>query len=645
MKKLFVCLAMAVCLFVAGLTLSACGSDNVKLSFSVDRESSDYVEIVVKQGDKTIEGRGNNYNLKKGLNLRVELVASKYGVDFSGLVVKVDGKDKTVIKNRDYDCAIGSDNLVYGNFTLANINDDLKVSIAGVKQVSVSYAFEVENAEDETAKLNMQNTFIDIDEDGTFESFYDFVSSEEPKFERAFSDENFNSFRIRFGDAEKGDDIFDLFNAQPFKLRDENGNETVASCTLSASLGYYTVTLPNVKEQNYTIVVNFKDLSYRRYTINAPQANINYTVTAPSIIDYLTGGIVNVAKSTVRDTLVYDNMKVFLNDLQLELAEESNLQTDSVLRYVIPSGITPFSTSEFGEVNYTIKVKDISYNDTVYQVSISDDEQTQGLNPKLYLLDGDGEKIGEIPNEDGKLSVVKGEKVALFWKYSFDSALNGVVSKYDLYDFNIQVGNIHLLEETPNLVDEETEPNLEEPETPKYDIVTTTLSLKNKIDLTKTENQSVELSDGYILTAFYDETRNRYLSFQLEFDCEIDKEISFTEFKNFAQDLKISYDFQDSRVSGVEFAVISEDTDWTLLQRNSQIIKTVKSEETIAFRVSGSIYFSETAFDVQMGSGVLKKDKVESYTQNGVLYTEFRYVVTDLQPVEKQSVEFVSLLG
>lgn len=639
MKKLFVCLSMVLCLFVAGVTLSACGSDNVKLSFSADKKSANLVEFVVKQDGKTIEGRGNNYKLEKGLNIRVEIVASKYGVDFTDLVVKVNGKDKSVIENKDYDCSRESEDLVYGNFTLANIDEDLKISVSGVKQGDIKYDFDVEDAEDEDAKLIMQNTFIDIDEDGTFENFYDFVSADESKFERAFSAENFNSFRIRFGNADKGDDIFDVYNSHPFKLRDEKGNEVTASLVLSSNLGYYTVTFPNVKEQNYTIVVNFKDLPYRHYTINAPQENINYTVTATKTITYLDEGIVTVSKSTLRDTLVYDNMKVFLNDLQLELAEGSDLQEDSEVAFVIPSGITPFSTSEFGEINYAVKVEGIAYSDETYSVSVLDDEKSQALNAKLYLLDNEGEKIGEIPQEDGKCSVVKGEKVALVWQYSFDEELNGVISKYNLYDFNIQVGDLHLIEEEETLAEEEGE------ETPKYETETTVLSLKNKIDFTKTENQTIELSDGYILTAFYDEKRNAYLSFQLEFDCENDKEISFSGFENFTQDLKISYDFQDSRVSGVEFAVLSDDTDWTSLQRNSEVIKTVEAGQTIVFRVSGSTHFVETAFGVEAESGVLKKDKVESYTQSGVLYTEFRYVVSDLQPSQEQSVKFVYLLG
>ena len=100
MKKLFVSLSMVVMMFTIGVILSACGSDMIKLKFSIQKESEPLVDVVVKQDNKIIEGRGLNYNLQKGINLRVEIVAKRAGVDFRNLLSKLMGQTSQSSKTK-----------------------------------------------------------------------------------------------------------------------------------------------------------------------------------------------------------------------------------------------------------------------------------------------------------------------------------------------------------------------------------------------------------------------------------------------------------------------------------------------------------------------------------------------------------------
>lgn len=665
MKKLFVCLAMAVTMFALGITLSACGSDVVKLTFSVEQESEPLVRVVVKQDNKEIEGRGYNYNLQKGLNLRVEIVAKEYGVDFSQLVVKVNGQNKSIIANRDYDCSMESKDLVYGNFTLANIDDKLNVSIEGVRQMSITYKFEVENAEDETAIANMQNAFIDVQGNGQYQNFYRFVTNPDSKLERTFNDDNFNSFNLRFADSETGDDIFNLYGTDAIKIRSASGVVSSASYAFTSN-GDNIVSFSKIKEKEYTIVVDFKDLIYKEYSIIKPQDNLNYSVEAPVSVNYMTEGVVTIKKSDKRESLVYDNLKVYLNDRLLELAPDCDLQNDTNLRFVVPKGITPFSTSQYGEAYYTIKVEGISYNDESYDVNIAQSEGVQEqsiLNTKLFLLDSEGERVGEIPEENGKYVVAKGEKVALFWEYKYDEEIGTLVSRYNLYDFDIVVGDKILIDvggdEPVTVAEGEDEgktenpnpnpegPELpEEPDVPQYQLIETILSLVDKIDLTLKENQTIVLEDGYVLRVFFNEDRQVFDSMQLEFSSENAKEFRFENFSNFAQEINISYDFESDVINAVEYYVeTSSDVEWFPLELATDKKIRVEAGQKIVFRLCGDEYADETQFTLENINIVVGQPEVSKVSQDGVYYTELRYVISDNQFEEIQNLKLINIRG
>lgn len=669
MKKLFVSFAISCMILIAGVTLASCGKEYTNVAISVDAESDSLMQLVVKVDGKEIEGRGYNFNIETGSNVRVELVAKEHGVDFSEATVTVNGVGRSIIKNRDYDMAYGSEDLVYGNFTLPNLDEDLSVVVSGVKQISITYDFDVQNVEDETAIANMKLAYIDPDGDGGYESLYDFVTNPESKITREYSAENFNSFKIIFGRVENGAEIFDLTNSTsvPFKLRDSDGVEQNATYSLMSS-GEYVVTLPDVTEQSYTIVVDFADLKYQEFSITVPDDNLNFSVTAPVSLNYFTGGEIVVAKSAVRDSLVYDNMKVFLNDLELQLDPECDVAEDSNLIFLIPENITPISTSMYGEVYYTLRVEGIEYNAESYEVSIVESQNPDVLammSPSLCLVGDNGENLGEIPKQDGKYVVVKGEKVALFWEYNLNSQ-NQIISKYDLYDFDIQMGDIVLVEETPTpeepteepveqtpevLSDEGSEQGTQEPEDtedgeeeeiPTYETVITTLSIGGKLALTGETDEVVELADGYNLRAIYDASTGRFDSLQLEFSCENDKEISFSNFKIYSEDILVTHDVEDGRFSSVEFAVISEETLWSQLEKGSQKQIEVEVGQVVAFRLVGSTYALSTDFGVTDNGLVEDEVEVVTYNQGENYYTEYRFKISPVQFTTTPELKFIA---
>ena len=659
MKKLFVCLAMVVVMFAAGITLSACGSSTIKLRFSIDEESEPLVEVVVKRGETIVEGRGYNYTVEKGLNLRVEVVAKEYGVDFSDVVVEVNGTKKSIIKNANYSCAYESEDLVYGSFTLPAVEEDIDVSISGAKAKSVTYKFDIENAEDETAIANMKNAFIDIDRNGYYYNLYEFLTDTEFEIEinKIFTEENFNSFNLRFGDPEKGDDIFEIYDSNAFRARAADGKEYKATYQFFTSAGYYVVTFPKIEEENYTIVVDFKDLVYKQYAVILPEDNLNYSVSSPEFLSYDKGGEVTISKSTLRDTLVYDDMKVFINELELALDEDCDVQNDSALRFVVPDKITPFSTSLYGDPMYTIRVDGISYTDEAYKVKLNgvfDADQASMTEVKLSLLDEYGNEIGEIPMDGDAYTVVKGERVALCWKYKYDEETKSFVSKFDSLDFDIVMSDIVLIEDEDieMLSDQEDEKDSDfdqeqpdETEEPKYNTVETILSLVGKIDRTLKETQTVDLGEGYILTAYYDEAKDGFAEMRLEFSCENDKEIGFENFANFVQDVNISFDFEDESVSSVEYGISNSETGWVSLDPNVAQSDCVHSGQQIIFRLGGTAFVDASKYAIENKTALLGDVEIASYNNEGVYYTEFRFVVSDHQYSSVQDIKLVSVEG
>lgn len=275
--------------------------------------------------------------------------------------------------------------------------------------------------------------------------------------------------------------------------------------------------------------------------------------------------------------------------------------------------------------------------------------------------------------DGGKHIVVKGETVALFWEYNYDETTGSFVSKYDLFDFDILVGDVYVVEPEEGEVspmaegEEEKEPEKEpdkepdpepipdpeppeipdpEPEGPEYETIVSTLSVGGKIDKTCMGTQVVEIAEGYLLTAFFDEGKNGFSGMQLEFSCENDKEISFGNFKNFKQDVNVSYDFDDEDILSVEVDVSnSDEAEWVTLERNVDELVNVEAGQWIVFRLGGDAFVDASKFEVESTFAVLKNPEIASYNQEGTFYTEFKFMVSNNQFSNIQNVKLVSVRG
>jgi hypothetical protein len=635
MKRFFVGFAMACFMLIAGISLCACGSTTVTVSFSADSECDELVQFVVKSNGEVIEGRGDNYVFDKGKNLRVEIVATSCGVDFSNAVVTANGKQKSIVKNKDYDPAYSSEDFVYGTITLANLDEDLTVVISGVKTTSVVYDFEVENLDNEKAIDCMKMTYIQVDEEEEYENFYDFVTSENSTLTHSFSDQYFNAIKIRFGSAQREQYIFDVLSANPFSLRLSNGDLRSAEYAFDVSSGLYLVKFSNIVEQHYTIVADFSTLTYSNYTIIAPQSTVNYTISAPITTSYDVEQTLTIQKNTLRQSVVYDYIKVCLNELELALADDCDIE-DDVLTYVIPSGITPYTTSTYGEVLYQLTVDGVTFSADTHQLTVADfvdDEVAKTLKDfKVYLLNEDGEKLFELPQENGFYTVVEGEKIGLCWNYDYDEENESYVSKYDILDFTIKI------------LDGVLDDDVEDGET-KYKTEETKIFVGQNIT-DCTNGQVVTLADGSVLRAICDLENSVITSVQFEFSCSSDREISFEDFKAFKKTINVSYEFSDAaaaNVTDVQYATISDITNWQSLSSGSVEAVEVENGSTFAIRVLGSTYVLASEFELGETNLTSGESEVLTYKQGETYVTEFRYTISNVQSKTAQDFKFVSL--
>ena len=95
------------------------------------------------------------------------------------------------------------------------------------------------------------------------------------------------------------------------------------------------------------------------------------------------------------------------------------------------------------------------------------------------------------------------------------------------------------------------------------------------------------------------------------------KEISFSNFKVYSEDILVTHDVEDGRFSSVEFAVISEETLWSQLEKGSQKQIEVEVGQVVAFRLVGSTYALSTDFGVT-GNGLVE-DEVEEVDESLLL--------------------------
>ena len=618
MKKFLSVLSVFCLTLFAGAFLCACGEkSNYTISVSTSGENSHIEVVLQKDGETLTQEESGAYNVEKSSNIKVLINATQHGVDMSELSVKVNNENKQVVVNKEYSPLISSSTLNYGYFLISNLNKDLDIVVSGEKIISSTFTFEVDDIEDPEVITKLKMTSIcleygEMTEEGEnptpeYVNFYDYLTSgEDLSFEREYdeSGEMFNSyktFRLKF----EGITPFNLEEGYPFEIKAADGQpEQIGS--MNYMDGYYVVDLGDIGMSSaYTILVNYKTLNYQRYNISVPQNNLTYSIEVPSeIISYDQEEIITLTKNLDNDKADFTNMRVYINSLELEKVEGG--EKENTIQYLIPKGITPAST---GGVNvYRISVDGIEYLVPVYKLyanSVEPVYENQFIMPEIWAVDDEGQKIGVVSvGSDGEQMTLEGQRNAIIWSYNYDEENQAYYSLYDLYDYSIYANS---------------------------DLV---LNIKETLD-GATQDLNVELENGYVFKAFYNQESKKFDSFQLEFYCTEDTMFEFRDFVMFSKNINISYSFDDTRIDNVEYAVLkSEDTStavWAQLDGEGRTLA-VNGGDVVAFRLSSTRdVIGEHEFKIENSKICNSWYNGESYELNGSQYTILKFIVSEIQ--------------
>jgi hypothetical protein len=304
----------------------------------------------------------------------------------------------------------------------------------------------------------------------------------------------------------------------------------------------------------------------------------------------------------------YSDVEVYANDLKLAKVEGSETENEDgnvECEYLLPSENTTKWTG--GEDEYVIRVEGIKYVGNVFGVSVTSEEPTatNAINSQLYQLDSYGTRQDVLGvDSEGKPVVLASETVALAWSYKYDEILQGYTSRYDLYDIDL------------------------------YDGETKVLNIKSCLG-NSTENIETTLANGYKFFATYNAQSERFDEFRIEFICTADKNFVFKNFKPYSKVSSISWDFDDERISKIEFAILNtineEMTEWTLLERASASVKSVTSTDAIVVRIEGSEQFERYEIEVEGQPVVKEEGRYNVEIVDDKVYTTFVFAISELQ--------------
>ena len=616
MKKILSFLSICCLSLLSGGLLCACGGKD-SYSISVNSEANSCVELRLTQDDQQLESEDGVFNVSAGANIRVSIDVTEYGIDMSDFVVKIDNMEKQVIQNQNYSPLTSGETLNYGYFLVSNVKKDITIEISGGKLISSTFTFQVDDIEDSEVieKLQMTSICLEYGEfsDGVetpepeFVNLYEYLTTNgNPKFVREYSgiEGNYNpyrTFRLKF----EGTNPFDLSKNNPFEIVTKEG-ETKQIGDITFLEGSYVVDLGDIGlSEEYTILLNFKNLQYQQFLIAKPEDNMTYTVSLDKeVIDYSQEGVVTIVKNLDAETADYSNMTVFLNGTELSMIEGSDVENS--VQYKIPSNITPISTG--GSSLYSVIVRGITYLVEPYSLYANSVEPITTENPFImpfiWAINDEGENVGIIGvGSNGQHMTLQGQKNAITWEYAYDEIDQSYVSLYDLYDYDIYVNDD-----------------------------TKVLNVKEEIG-SATQDVEKELSNGYTFKAFYNETTQTFDSFQLEFYCTQDSIFNFRNFVLYNKEIDISYSFVDARIENVEFSILdSEDASnatWTELDKDVSIKVSVDGTNVVAFRLSTQRdEIGAHEFKIQndiICEGVLDS---ESYNANNIRYTILKFKVS-----------------
>lgn len=618
MKKILSMLTICCVSLLAGVFLCSCSNDAYNVQFSMDEKTEQYVELGFSTAGEKIEiGEKKKFKVASGDAVKVEITAKQHGVDFSNLVITVNGADQEIILNSKYSPFSSGESLMYGHFVLAK-GKNCKIELSGVDKITSTFSFDAVGLDDEevVSKLKMTQvcvTFDDLDDETgetapEYKNLYDLVTEEERfSFTRTFDEREelynrYNSIRVEI----EGVIPFDLENANPFGIMGQNG---VADPVVMTQYGdIYVLGLGELLSYNdYKIVVDYSNIEYRTFNISLPEKNMTYEVLIDKeTINYNQEGLVSVKKLLDSSKVDYTNMKVSINTLELEKVGESD--DGLIVQFKIPKNITPCTTG--GGNVYRISVSGYQYLVPSYILRANSIEGLSLANPliipSIWLVNDNGDKLGfSGVNENGEYTSLEGLRNAVIWSYNYDEVNQAYYSKSDLYDYDINANQEKILNVKEQLAGATA-------------------------DVTKS------IAGGYTFKAFYNSTTGKFDSFQLEFVCSKETTFEFTNFQDFTKNIDVSYSFEDPRIERIEYAIATENSDfqnleWAELTKDESIKLAVTGQAVVCFRLTSQSPIGSHEFKIENQKISNSKMEPLSVSADGKVYTVLRYIVSNIQ--------------
>lgn len=618
MKKILSMLTICCVSLLAGVFLCSCSNDAYNVQFSMDEKTEQYVELGFSTAGEKIEiGEKKKFKVASGDAVKVEITAKQHGVDFSNLVITVNGVDQEIILNSKYSPFSSGESLMYGHFVLAK-GKNCKIELSGVDKITSTFSFDAVGLDDEevVSKLKMTQvcvTFDDLDDETgetapEYKNLYDLVTEEERfSFTRTFDEREelynrYNSIRVEI----EGVIPFDLENANPFGIMGQNG---VADPVVMTQYGdIYVLGLGELLSYNdYKIVVDYSNIEYRTFNISLPEKNMTYEVLIDKeTINYNQEGLVSVKKLLDSSKVDYTNMKVSINTLELENVGESD--DGLTVQFKIPKNITPCTTG--GGNVYRISVSGYQYLVPSYILRANSIEGLSLANPliipSIWLVNDNGDKLGfSGVNENGEYTSLEGLRNAVIWSYNYDEVNQAYYSKSDLYDYDINANQEKILNVKEQLAGATA-------------------------DVTKS------IAGGYTFKAFYNSTTGKFDSFQLEFVCSKETTFEFTNFQDFTKNIDVSYSFEDPRIERIEYAIATENSDfqnleWAELTKDESIKLAVTGQAVVCFRLTSQSPIGSHEFKIENQKISNSKMEPLSVSADGKVYTVLRYIVSNIQ--------------
>lgn len=618
MKKILSMLTICCVSLLAGVFLCSCSNDAYNVQFSMDEKTEQYVELGFSTAGEKIEiGEKKKFKVASGDAVKVEITAKQHGVDFSNLVITVNGADQEIILNSKYSPFSSGESLMYGHFVLAK-GKNCKIELSGVDKITSTFSFDAVGLDDEevVSKLKMTQvcvTFDDLDDETgetapEYKNLYDLVTAEERfSFTRTFDEREelynrYNSIRVEI----EGVIPFDLENANPFGIMGQNG---VADPVVMTQYGdIYVWGLGELLSYNdYKIVVDYSNIEYRTFNISLPEKNMTYEVLIDKeTINYNQEGLVSVKKLLDSSKVDYTNMKVSINTLELEKVGESD--DGLTVQFKIPKNITPCTTG--GGNVYRISVSGYQYLVPSYILRANSIEGLSLANPliipSIWLVNDNGDKLGfSGVNENGEYTSLEGLRNAVIWSYNYDEVNQAYYSKSDLYDYDINANQEKILNVKEQLAGATA-------------------------DVTKS------IAGGYTFKAFYNSTTGKFDSFQLEFVCSKETTFEFTNFQDFTKNIDVSYSFEDPRIERIEYAIATENSDfqnleWAELTKDESIKLAVTGQAVVCFRLTSQSPIGSHEFKIENQKISNSKMEPLSVSADGKVYTVLRYIVSNIQ--------------